>query len=467
MKQTQYLQLYKDPKIASFMSTERSQPLITVKRCYVQMTEDDLIAGLVLNQIVFWSTPNAQGEIPLQIERDGHVWLAKTRQDWFQECWITPIQVDRALAILKSKKLIEVALFKWRGAPTTHIRLIWENFIPAWEKIVTQNLQSKRRQRLPKTKRLKIVVKSSNPEFQETRNSENTEMDLQETLKPISTKPEDPIYKDLNKTFNEKESNNAPEKISLNSENVERIETGVDSSHSIPITETPTKPSEEKRVPPVDEKINERTTIQYDGLVITSDFKDSLQQILRDQARSSREKGLEIVRLISEDPWLNKSDQIPNVLLSEMRLGGALMPWRETDRSLATGGYSKAFIAHLEQSWRMRFKQEPGQSQVSAAIAHINRLETTVGGWTQLMAYWDEMQRLERKKNAPVRVRTLYSAEVNAALDAGEDLPDSVNKGITPEDFNEFQQQINEIVARNKLEQKKALNVQGKSAKKL
>ncbi|PFJ14745.1 replication protein [Bacillus cereus] len=93
-----------------------------VRLAYVDITED-LIAGILLGQIVYWYMPNEQGKSKLRVKKNGEFWLAKSREDWKEEIRITPKQYDRAIKILISKGLVEVQKFKFNGAPTNHIKL--------------------------------------------------------------------------------------------------------------------------------------------------------------------------------------------------------------------------------------------------------------------------------------------------------------------------------------------------------
>ncbi|MES5942947.1 MULTISPECIES: replication protein [unclassified Bacillus cereus group] len=94
----------------------------TVRLAYVDITED-LIAGILLGQIVYWYIPNEQGKSKLKVKKDGEFWLAKGREDWREEIRITPKQYDRAIKILIEKEFVEVQKFKFNGAPTHHIKL--------------------------------------------------------------------------------------------------------------------------------------------------------------------------------------------------------------------------------------------------------------------------------------------------------------------------------------------------------
>ncbi len=115
-----------------FLLWERaSRDTLEVKRLYIDMA-GDLVAGVVLSQIVYWHLPNRDGHARLQVQREGKLWLAKGRADWWDECRISPKQADRVLEILEGKGLIEVRLFQFGKAPTKHVRIVPEGFLRAW-----------------------------------------------------------------------------------------------------------------------------------------------------------------------------------------------------------------------------------------------------------------------------------------------------------------------------------------------
>lgn len=93
-----------------------------VRLAYVDITED-LVSGILLGQIVYWFMPDDQGKSKLRISKHGEMWLAKGREDWYEEIRITPKQYDRAIKILVDKEFVEVQRFKFNGAPTIHIKL--------------------------------------------------------------------------------------------------------------------------------------------------------------------------------------------------------------------------------------------------------------------------------------------------------------------------------------------------------
>ncbi len=102
---------------------ETSYDTIKVKRMYVDIA-GDLVAGILLSQIIYWHLPNRQnGTSKLRVKKGEHLWLAKGRDDWWDECRITARQFDRAINILVDKDVIEKKIFRFNGSPMVHVRL--------------------------------------------------------------------------------------------------------------------------------------------------------------------------------------------------------------------------------------------------------------------------------------------------------------------------------------------------------
>jgi hypothetical protein len=109
--------------------------LNVIYHAYVDIA-GDLIAGALLGQILYWFGAGKDGKSRARIVKDGFLWIAKTRADWWEEIRISPKQYDRAAKILKEKGFIEIRTFKFYGNPTTHIRIIPEAInaaIDAWK----------------------------------------------------------------------------------------------------------------------------------------------------------------------------------------------------------------------------------------------------------------------------------------------------------------------------------------------
>lgn len=110
--------------------------LNVIYHAYVDMA-GDLIAGALLGQILYWFGAGKDGRSRARIVKDGFLWIAKTRADWWDEIRISPKQYDRAAKILKEKGFIEIKTFKFYGNPTTHIRIVPESInaaLDAWKR---------------------------------------------------------------------------------------------------------------------------------------------------------------------------------------------------------------------------------------------------------------------------------------------------------------------------------------------
>jgi uncharacterized phage protein (TIGR02220 family) len=119
-----------------FRLEQFSRDSFRVKRTYIDIC-GDLVAGILLGQIVYWFMPNEHGKSKLRVWKDGELWLAKGRDDWWDEIRITAKQFDRAIKILENKGFITTKKFKFNGAPTIHIRLNIDKIMEAIDSILT------------------------------------------------------------------------------------------------------------------------------------------------------------------------------------------------------------------------------------------------------------------------------------------------------------------------------------------
>lgn len=113
-----------------------SHDTIAVKKIYIDINEGNLTDGVLFSQIMYWHMPSKQGESKMQVLRDGQLWLAKTYDDWFEECRIKSRTAREALRRIEKRGLIITHTWKFDGSPTKHIRINWEKF----EEIVKSNV---------------------------------------------------------------------------------------------------------------------------------------------------------------------------------------------------------------------------------------------------------------------------------------------------------------------------------------
>jgi addiction module HigA family antidote len=107
-----------------------SRDTIDFKTVYVDMA-DDLMAGLLLSQLVYWHLPTKHGTSKMRISKEGNLWVAKARTEWWAETRLKPRQVDRAAKILVKKGLVFTKKWRFNGSPTTHWRINWNAFLPS------------------------------------------------------------------------------------------------------------------------------------------------------------------------------------------------------------------------------------------------------------------------------------------------------------------------------------------------
>lgn len=79
----------------------------------------DLRSGVVLSQLVYW-TPRAT------IKRDGHTWIVKRSEEWWDECRIRERTARRIMRKMEEAGLVETQVLGFGGVPSVHVRIIPE-----------------------------------------------------------------------------------------------------------------------------------------------------------------------------------------------------------------------------------------------------------------------------------------------------------------------------------------------------
>lgn len=87
--------------------------IIAVPRLFVSLLDGDIIAALLLSQIVYWSDKSKR--------KDG--WFYKSYAEWKEELGLTQYRVKRAADALEENGLIETKVKRADGAPTVHYKL--------------------------------------------------------------------------------------------------------------------------------------------------------------------------------------------------------------------------------------------------------------------------------------------------------------------------------------------------------
>lgn len=125
-----------------FITWEKStKDTIDVKKTYIDIS-GDFMAGVLLSQIIYWYLPNKEGKSKLRVKKNGHYWIAKKREDWYEEIRFTEANYKTAIKKLEKANLVVKERFKFDGTPTTHIRLNIMEFLTRLNEIMIKNQES-------------------------------------------------------------------------------------------------------------------------------------------------------------------------------------------------------------------------------------------------------------------------------------------------------------------------------------
>lgn len=107
----------------AFEKERRKQ--ISLPLMWIDICEGDHVVALVLSQIVYWFGPSKKdGECRCKGEWDGKPCLIRKRSSWWDECRVTPRQIDRALKWLKQRGFVDFETHKsnfYNGETALHI----------------------------------------------------------------------------------------------------------------------------------------------------------------------------------------------------------------------------------------------------------------------------------------------------------------------------------------------------------
>jgi len=115
-----------------FGAQRAKESAVTILRPYILMCEYSLNEAAVLDEIMFWFTPNEDGSKKTRVNKDGYDWVAISRTDWMQRKALTPNKVDHAVKMLVERGFIVTGQYKFNGRVTTHFRPNFETLAEAY-----------------------------------------------------------------------------------------------------------------------------------------------------------------------------------------------------------------------------------------------------------------------------------------------------------------------------------------------
>jgi hypothetical protein len=145
---------------------------------YIDMA-DDLNAGLLLSQIMYWNSVGNDGSVRAKLVKDGRVWIAKKKAEWYNEVRLSEKQVRRAETILKKKGLVDIQLWKFGGDPMNHYSLNWSKFFELEQQVLLGQVESDQRAETSGTN----ASEGENKSYPQVENSESAQRSETELTK--------------------------------------------------------------------------------------------------------------------------------------------------------------------------------------------------------------------------------------------------------------------------------------------
>lgn len=98
---------YKSKEFLSFQAWRKDSKTVAFKGIYVDLTDGNIKAALLLSQIIYWFLPDATGKPKPCVKRNGKYWICKNRSDWWDEIRINADQYDDAIRVLEHLGFVE------------------------------------------------------------------------------------------------------------------------------------------------------------------------------------------------------------------------------------------------------------------------------------------------------------------------------------------------------------------------
>ncbi len=111
----------------------KEQQRVNFEMTYVDIADGDLIAGLLLSQIIYWFSPDKHGRLRTRATYNGKRAIAKNRKEWYEEIRITPRQYDYGINTLKKLKIVTVVNSMFNGKRTPFIMLNGDVFLKRYK----------------------------------------------------------------------------------------------------------------------------------------------------------------------------------------------------------------------------------------------------------------------------------------------------------------------------------------------
>jgi len=128
-----------------------------VGRLYIDIT-GHLTDGIIFSRLMYWFTPSKKGNPRTKVSRDGHRWVARNYDQWWEECRVDERTARASVKRMVDSGLLIKAVFKFGKKPTTHLRINWQTFEKLAKEHLAISLEDKRS--LKRSKRQKMTERT-------------------------------------------------------------------------------------------------------------------------------------------------------------------------------------------------------------------------------------------------------------------------------------------------------------------
>lgn len=100
---------------------------LLLRRAHIDLCDGDHLAATIFSQLLYYHLPDQKGRgTRLRVQKDGHYWVAKKYNDWYEECRINEFTARNKIGQLKKTGLIRTDNFRFNGLKILHLRIDFE-----------------------------------------------------------------------------------------------------------------------------------------------------------------------------------------------------------------------------------------------------------------------------------------------------------------------------------------------------
>jgi len=112
-----------------------NEDAVNIPKIYYDVTDGDHAAAAVLDEILFWTLPNKKrNSTALRVRKDGILWLAVSRAEWWERKRLSERQADHGIEKLLELGIIDKCIHRFNGHGQMHLRVVGPAFFDLYGK---------------------------------------------------------------------------------------------------------------------------------------------------------------------------------------------------------------------------------------------------------------------------------------------------------------------------------------------